>query len=202
MTIELNHTVVAVRDKKAAATFLTDLLGLAEPTSFGPFLVVRGSNDSLSLRVNGGAPVAVALPPGVLETVTVARVVSEALMAAGAPAFASDEGDGQLKIATKTKGAASAIEVLAGNANDTVGLAPGVANGADAGGTVPEGSFIWLTNPKNFIWGILDGTRIFTEFNKDFDRIESVVYNQVDARIENLDALVMAKGVRRRALVI
>jgi hypothetical protein len=29
-----------------------------------------------------------------------------------------------------------------------------------------------------------------------------VVYNQLDARIENIDALVMAKNVRRRTLVI
>jgi hypothetical protein len=168
---------------------------------FGPFLIVTGSNDTLSIKVNGGAAIAITLPAGTLDPVTVAKVINTAF--AAAPAFAADEGDGQLKIATKTKGAASSIEVLAaGTANDTLGLSPGVVTGADAGGTVPEGSFIWLANPKNFIWGILDGTRIFTEFNKDYDRIESVVYNQVAARIENIDAIVMAKNVRRRTLVI
>ena len=44
MAVELNHTIVAARDKRAAATFLTDLLGLPAPTSFGPFLVVPLSN--------------------------------------------------------------------------------------------------------------------------------------------------------------
>jgi catechol 2,3-dioxygenase-like lactoylglutathione lyase family enzyme len=44
MTIELNHTIVAARDKRAAANFLTDLLGLPAPTPFGPFLVVTLSN--------------------------------------------------------------------------------------------------------------------------------------------------------------
>ncbi|MDQ3762709.1 MAG: VOC family protein [Actinomycetota bacterium] len=44
MAVELNHTVVAARDKLAAAMFLTDLLGLPAPTSFGPFLVVTLSN--------------------------------------------------------------------------------------------------------------------------------------------------------------
>ncbi len=44
MTVELNHTIVAARDKMAAATFLTDLLGLPAPTPFGPFLVVTLSN--------------------------------------------------------------------------------------------------------------------------------------------------------------
>jgi catechol 2,3-dioxygenase-like lactoylglutathione lyase family enzyme len=44
MTIELNHTLVAARDKVASAKFLTDLLGLPAPTSFGPFQVVTLSN--------------------------------------------------------------------------------------------------------------------------------------------------------------
>ena len=44
MTVELNHTIVAARDKMAAATFLTDLLGLPAPTPFGPFLVVTLGN--------------------------------------------------------------------------------------------------------------------------------------------------------------
>lgn len=44
MTVELNHTIVAARDKKVAASFLTELLGLPEPTPFGPFLVVTLGN--------------------------------------------------------------------------------------------------------------------------------------------------------------
>ncbi len=44
MTIELNHTIVAARDKLTAAMFLTDLFGLPAPTPFGPFLVVALAN--------------------------------------------------------------------------------------------------------------------------------------------------------------
>ena len=44
MAIELNHTIVASRDKKAAAKFVTDLLGLSGSTMFGPFEVVELSN--------------------------------------------------------------------------------------------------------------------------------------------------------------
>jgi catechol 2,3-dioxygenase-like lactoylglutathione lyase family enzyme len=44
MAVELNHTIVAARDKRAAASFLSDLLGLPAPTSFGPFLVVNVDN--------------------------------------------------------------------------------------------------------------------------------------------------------------
>lgn len=36
--IEFNHVAVAAKDKRTSATFLKDLLGLPEPTSWGPFL--------------------------------------------------------------------------------------------------------------------------------------------------------------------
>jgi catechol 2,3-dioxygenase-like lactoylglutathione lyase family enzyme len=44
MTVELNHTIVAARDKVVSAMFLTDLLGLPAPTAFARFLVVTLSN--------------------------------------------------------------------------------------------------------------------------------------------------------------
>jgi catechol 2,3-dioxygenase-like lactoylglutathione lyase family enzyme len=45
MAVQLNHTIVSVRDKRESATFVRFLLGLAPPTSFGPFLVVDVDND-------------------------------------------------------------------------------------------------------------------------------------------------------------
>ena len=44
MGVQLNHTIVSVRDKHEAATFVTDLLGLPAYTTFGPFAVVELSN--------------------------------------------------------------------------------------------------------------------------------------------------------------
>ncbi|MQA60226.1 MAG: VOC family protein [Actinophytocola sp.] len=44
MAVQLNHTIVAVRDKQASATFLADLLGLATPKPFGPFMIVETAN--------------------------------------------------------------------------------------------------------------------------------------------------------------
>lgn len=45
MAVELNHTIVLARDKKAAATFLTGILGLPAPTPWGPFEGVALSNN-------------------------------------------------------------------------------------------------------------------------------------------------------------
>jgi catechol 2,3-dioxygenase-like lactoylglutathione lyase family enzyme len=46
MAIRLNHTIVAARDKTAAATFLTEILGLPSPSLIGPFSVVQVSDDT------------------------------------------------------------------------------------------------------------------------------------------------------------
>ncbi|WP_372982382.1 VOC family protein [Marinobacter sediminum] len=44
MSVQLNHTIVWCRDKQQSATFLTEVLGLAAPTRYGPFLVVELDN--------------------------------------------------------------------------------------------------------------------------------------------------------------
>jgi catechol 2,3-dioxygenase-like lactoylglutathione lyase family enzyme len=45
MAVQLNHTIVSVRDKHESATFLAEILGLDEPTPYGPFMVVQVDND-------------------------------------------------------------------------------------------------------------------------------------------------------------
>jgi catechol 2,3-dioxygenase-like lactoylglutathione lyase family enzyme len=44
MTVELNHTIVHVRDKREAAEFFRSILGLPEPEPYVPFLVVQCGN--------------------------------------------------------------------------------------------------------------------------------------------------------------
>jgi len=45
MTAQLNHTIVESRDKREAATFFAELLGLPGPQAYGPFLVLQTGND-------------------------------------------------------------------------------------------------------------------------------------------------------------
>ncbi len=49
MTIELNHTIVPARDKKASARFYADLFGFEYPGSFGHFEPVRIASQALTL---------------------------------------------------------------------------------------------------------------------------------------------------------
>jgi catechol 2,3-dioxygenase-like lactoylglutathione lyase family enzyme len=45
MTVKLNHTIVHARDKRVSAEFMADILGLAPPVPFGPFLGVQTANE-------------------------------------------------------------------------------------------------------------------------------------------------------------
>lgn len=46
MAARLNHTIVAAKNKEAAARFLADLLGLPAPRTLGPFAVVQVNDDT------------------------------------------------------------------------------------------------------------------------------------------------------------
>ena len=45
MPIELNHTIVSARDPLVSARFAAEILGLEEPSRFGPFVVLQTAND-------------------------------------------------------------------------------------------------------------------------------------------------------------
>jgi catechol 2,3-dioxygenase-like lactoylglutathione lyase family enzyme len=56
MGIFLNHTIVSVDDKRVSATFLSEILGLAPPKPFGPFMCVETDNGvSLDYDDRGGS---------------------------------------------------------------------------------------------------------------------------------------------------
>ncbi|GAA2629306.1 hypothetical protein GCM10010399_71380 [Dactylosporangium fulvum] len=43
--VQVNHTIVNVRDRKRSARRLAELLGVAEPVPYGPFLVIELANN-------------------------------------------------------------------------------------------------------------------------------------------------------------
>lgn len=44
MAVQLNHTIVLSRDKRASAAFLAEVIGLGPPVAHGPFLGVEADN--------------------------------------------------------------------------------------------------------------------------------------------------------------
>jgi hypothetical protein len=198
--------VPLIPDDKAVSVLAATPAG-APANRFGPFNIVTGSNDVLMVDINNGGTRTITLTQGVLETVEIARQINAVFVTNSDTAVAMDNGEGQLIIVTTNTGAAAEIDiknlVTGSTALVTLGYANGVVvTGSDAGsaGDVYEGTFVLLTNPMNLIFGMLAGTRVFSEFNKNCDTIETVVYNQVDAKVENIDAVVKGINVRRQAL--
>jgi hypothetical protein len=58
MTVQLNHTLVAARDRDASARFLAEMFDLAEPFAYGPFVCVEtGNGVSLDFQDWGDHPI-------------------------------------------------------------------------------------------------------------------------------------------------
>ena len=58
MPVQLNHTIAHAKDPEAGARFLAEVLGLPEPTKFGPFDVVEVDNGvSIDFIAAGDHPI-------------------------------------------------------------------------------------------------------------------------------------------------
>jgi catechol 2,3-dioxygenase-like lactoylglutathione lyase family enzyme len=54
MAVKLNHTIVAARDKKKSALFMSEILGLDPPQLLGPFALVKvGDELTLDFMASG-----------------------------------------------------------------------------------------------------------------------------------------------------
>ena len=190
-------------------------IGTASPGSvigaeFGPFTIITGSNDLFKVNVDSIGAVEVVIPGGVYTVVELAGEIRRLLVTLGGNGPATnaalkiyDDGTGRIVLESETTGTASIVDLVATSTGGhsvlpelglTISTNAGVAAGT---ATVNEGSFMWLANPKNFIFGLQDETRVYTKFNQDRDRIENVIYNQLAFNVENTEAIVKITNLRR-----
>jgi len=173
-------------------------------TEYQLFIITAGSNDKLLLNIDAGTDRTVTLTAGQRTAAQIAADINAAHADLdGVASVVNDDAGSKIVLKSKTTGASSSVQIktVADDAYTELGLTVGTYSGAAASGTVYEGSKILLTNPQNLIAVMLDKTRILKEFINRNDRWEFTIYNQVDYKIENLEALVMIKNVRKRSLV-
>lgn len=181
--------------KSVAVTVATG--GHTMGTSQGPWNVVTGTNDTLIIDIGGGNKT-VTLPQGVWSAHEIAAFIKAT--SGLATIIARDDGFGHLFLSHPTPGAGNDLVLSAANGWATLGIGVATYSGTASGaaGTLYDGSIIWLANPLNFVWGNLDKTEIYTEWEKDYARWETVVINETDSAVEALDKIVKAINVRRR----
>jgi HK97 family phage major capsid protein len=169
----------------------------------GPFKLVGGTDTLVVDVTNDGSTTnhTINFQHGVHEVSVVANAIEDQT---NGGLIVDGDGEGRLKLQTRDQGQDTAITVdtnASNSAHNVLGFDGSTYSGADSGGSVPRGTFMFLTNPENLIWGILEGTRVVSEYDKDFDRVETVMYNQVATAIENPNAIVKVKNIRRKQYV-
>lgn len=66
----------------------------------------------------------------------------------------------------------------------------------DYSGATGDHGEVWLTFPKNMIWGVKRDIQVYREFKPKKDSIEYTMYCRVGTEIENKDAFVVVKNVK------
>lgn len=201
--VEMIHLIP---DDLAVSKGATAKPAFVQGTEGGPFELSAGAD--VAVTIDGNSPavdIELTAVDATLDAVQVAATINAALEADGNHGtdyknVVRVDSEGRLVFVSPTTGATSSVELAEGATSGDSLAALGLTAGATAGaggsaGALNNGTFMWLANPRNFIWAMLDGTRIFTEFNKDKDVVESVIYNHVDAQIENLDAVVKVSNI-------
>jgi hypothetical protein len=156
-------------------------------------------NDQIRINVDGGGEVQRQIDPGVY--------IPQELKAELNDKFGVDYFDvdafGRLIASSTTTGGASSFEFVdcADSALEMIGFDVGVTSGAAAGaGVSHDGSYLWLTDPLNLIYGIFHKMRFHREYNHQLDAIDAVWYFYQGAAIEEMDMMVRCDNVRCRNL--
>ncbi|AXH49173.1 virion structural protein [Streptomyces phage Blueeyedbeauty] len=66
----------------------------------------------------------------------------------------------------------------------------------DYSGQTGDHGDLWLTFPKNMLWGVKREIQVYREFKPKKDTIEYTMYCRVGTQIENADAFVVVKNVK------
>lgn len=66
----------------------------------------------------------------------------------------------------------------------------------DYTGATGDHGEVWLTFPKNLVWGVRRDIEVFREFKPKKDAIEFTLYTKVATEVENKDAFVVVKNVK------
>lgn len=66
----------------------------------------------------------------------------------------------------------------------------------DYSGQVGNHGDIWLTFPKNLLWGVKREIQVYREFKPKKDTIEYTMYTRVGTQIEETDAFVVVKNIK------
>jgi len=167
-----------------------------------PF-TISAANNAFTVNVNGIGAEALTVDAGVYTAQRLAAALN-AELASGTPHVFTTDGWGRLKLRTFTAGSGSSIVISAPSNNmlTTVGISAGTTTGDGAGtNAVNEGTYMWLTDPKNFRVYVQDGFRTYWEFKPREDLWQFTIYQFVEPLLMNETAIVTVDNVKIKELI-
>lgn len=162
--------------------------------------IVEDKNDQIRINVDAGGEVQRQIAPGVY----IPEQIKAELNTKFGQDYFSVDAMGRLIATSTTTGGASTFAFIdcPNSALDTLGFEVGITTGAAAAGAgeTQDGSYIWLTDPLNLIYGIYNKIRFHREYDHKKDSIEAVWYFYHGFNIEELDMFVRCDNVKTRKL--
>ena len=166
-------------------------------TVAGAYTLTSTSN-TIKIDIDNAGANALTITAGTYRAVELAAAINAALVALAEPAVCTVDPTGHLVFTSPTTGAASEIDIQA-NANNmytVVGLTVAAVAGAAAGtNTVPQGTYMWLTAPRNFWVGLLGNLRIYWEYVARSDLWELTIYSESIAHLRDPDACIRVDDI-------
>lgn len=170
----------------------------------GPFQVTT-SNNKMILTMDGGSATTITFTTGLRTASQLAAEIIAAL-----PGIKAQDWEGFLLLTSPKTGSSASNFVVGSVANSiyaTLGTGQGIeagvtTTGADAnvGGNIYEGTDLLLTDPQNLICTFVNEMRFTQRYDDDNDAIKIVLFQHVDFLIENPDACVLIKNIRKQRL--
>lgn len=176
--------------------------GTHKGTVAGPW-VLSSTNNVFKIQVTTGGAAGVAqtitVTAGTYEATQLAAFLNAAMAAASEPEVFDTDGHGHLRVTAVTTGVTSNVDVqaVANSMYTTVGMTAATYAGHAAGSnTVPQGTYMWLCDPRNFVVIIRRGPRISFEYKPRTDKWEYTMYNEADFLIRRPGAVVRVDNLK------
>ena len=161
---------------------------------------------TIAIEIAGAVGVdrALVIPTGLWTATQLAANLNAQLVVLGDAEVFTTDGRGHLRLKTVNTGAADSIEIkaVANHVYTLMGFTAGKISGlvAGAGNTVPQGTYMWLTEPNNFIIPIVKGVRSTYEYKPRTDLWEFTMYNEACGLIRNEGATVRVDNIKLKDL--
>jgi len=169
-------------------------------TIHGPFQMLTGAN-AISLNINGAGATTHTLPVGNYLPSQFVNALNTLLIANSDPAIVKIDQTGRIYFETPTTGTGATIVIATAPTStmlDVIGMVAGSYQGkvAASTNTVNKGTSLWLADPKNFWFGVLNSLRVYWQYVPRGNKWELTVFSEAIPHLRDTEAIVTVEDIK------